>query len=471
MNNGAPTAWILACVVLAAALWLGYAGAGDQRLFLVAAGAVVVFALGAFAYARPREAVVLAVALVLLAGTKFRHRDVLTSSDVDAQVIMELTLYGTIAVVLGIAWLSKAPGRIALTRMDLLLTAYVLFAIASTFWSSERAVTAVRSIQLLILFLLAEVLVRMLGPERALRALGASLLAYVIVCAIAAVTIPGAAGGFRDYYGANRFSWFATHPISAAAAAGIALMFILAEALFLPGGWARRWYRVPIWLHGLVLLTIFLATGSRAPAVALFVGTTALVLRRYGRAWTVPLLGATVAAGVVAISSGPTLPGLMRIGAASSNPVAEFLFRGQPLEDVAGLSGREELWRGALTLFREQPVLGYGYQGSRRQLVEVLGWGGHSHNAVMEALLSVGVFGAALIWLPVVVCFFRSVVEGSRDSGVQSWCRAVILGVVTFMIINAMADVSFAGTPSFDTVLMIGCILVQERLRGRSRTP
>jgi O-antigen ligase len=471
VNNRAPTAWILACLLLAAALWLGYAGAGSHRLFLLAAVAVVVFALGAFAYARPDEAVVLAVALVLLGGTKFRERDVLTSSDVDAQVIMELALYGAIAVVLGIAWLSRARGRIALTRMDLLLTAYVLFAIASTFWSSERAVSAVRSIQLVILFLLAEVLVRMLGPERTLRALGASLLAYVIVCALAAVTIPSAAGGFTDYYGAKRFSWFATHPISAAAAAGTALMFILAEALFLPGGWARRWYRVPLWLHGLVLLTIFLAAQSRAPAVALVVGTTALVLRRYGRAWTVPLLGATVAAAVVAISSGPTLPGLLRIGAASSNPVAEFLFRGQPLEEVEGLSGREALWQGAFTLFRERPVLGYGYQGSRYHLVQILGWGGHAHNALLEALLDLGVLGAALIWIPVGVCFFRSVIVGGRDPGVQSWCRAVILGVVSFMIVNAMADAGFTGTPSFDVLLMMGCILVQERLPGRSRTP
>ena len=470
MNNGALTSRILTCLLLSAALWLGYAGAGDQRLFLVAAGAVAVVASGAFAYARPGEAVVLAVVLVLVAGTKFRYRDIRSSTEVDAQVIMELALYGTIAVLLGVAWLSKARGRIALTRMDLILTAYVLFAIASTFWSSERPVTVVRSIQLVILFLLAEALVRMLGPERALRVLGASLLAYVIICTIAAVTIPGAGRGFRDYYGTYRFTWFVVHPISAAAAAGTALVFVSSEALFLPGGWARRWFRVPLWLHGLVLFTIFLATGSRAPAVALFVGTAALVLRRYGRAWTVPLLGAIVTAGVVAISSGPTLLGLMRMGAASSNPIAEFVFRGQPLEEVEALSGREALWKGAVTLFHERPLLGYGYQGARLHLVDILGWGGHAHNAVMGTLLDVGVLGAALIWLPVGVCFFRCVVEGGRDPGVQSWSRAVLLGVVCFMLVNAIADVSFAGTPSFDTLLMIGCILAQERLLNRSTT-
>jgi len=470
VKTGAFTASILACALLAAALWLGYAGAGAPRLFLVSVGAMVVLGLGAFAYARPREAVVLAVALVLLAGTKFRYRDVTTSSDIDAQVILELALYGTIAVVLGIAWLAERRPPIEVTRMDLFLGGYALFTIASTFWSSELSVTAVRSSQLLILFLLAEALVRMLGPERALWTLGAPLLGYVLICATAALTIPGASGSIREYEGEARFSWFAMHPISAASAAGVTLMFLMAEAFFLPGGWARRRFRVPIWVHGLILLAIFLATRSRGPAIALLVGTMALVLRRYGRAWTVPLLGATVAVGVIAISSGPTLPGLMRMGAASTNPVAEFLFRGQRVEEVEGFNGRTELWQGALVLLRERPVLGYGYQGSRGLLLDILPWAGHAHNAVIEALLDLGVLGAALIWLPVGVCFFRSVLEGSREPGADSWYRAVILGVVSFMVVNAMSDVSFAGTPTFDTLLMMGCVLVQERLPGRSRT-
>jgi len=290
VDNRAHTVWILAGALLAGALALGYAGAGRPPLFLAAIGAVAVCALGAFAYARPADGVAVAVALVLLAGTKFRNRDVYSSSDVDAQVILELALYGTIAVILAVAWLSRARGRATLTRMDLLLGAYVLYTMASTAWSSERAVTVVRSIELLILLLLAEVTVRILGAERALRALGAPLLAYVIICATAAVTIPGASGSIREYYGDTRFSWFAMHPISAAAAAGTALMFLVSEALFLPGGWTRRRYRLPIWIHSLVLLTIFLATRSRGPAIALFVGMAALVLRRYGRAWTVPLL-------------------------------------------------------------------------------------------------------------------------------------------------------------------------------------
>jgi len=161
----------------------------------------------------------------------------------------------------------------------------------------------------------------------------------------------------------------------------------------------------------------------------------------------------------------------MRVGATSSNPVAEFLFRGQRAEDVETLNGRAELWEGALTLLREQPVFGYGYQGSRRLLLDILPWAGHAHNAMIEALLDLGVLGATLIWLPVGVCFFRGVVKGGHDPGVQSWCRAVILGVVSFMVVNSMGDASFAGTPSFDVFLMMGCILVQERLQGRTPVP
>ena len=457
--------WLVVCVLTASAVAVGFWGARDPRLFLGVAGAIVVFALAALALARPSTALSLAVLLVLIAGTKFRYREVADSNVVDAQVLLELGLYALNGVILAVAWLSERRERVRLTAMDLMLWGYVLYTLASVGWSNAPKVTLVRSLELLILLLLVEVAVRFWGAEKALRMIGAPLLPFALVSAAAALTIPGASGTIHEYEGDVRFSWFAMHPISVAAVVGTAFMYLLADALFLSGGWSRRRFAIPIWLHAIVLLAIFLATRSRGPTLALMLGVSALVLRRYARAWTIPLLGAIVTATVVVISAGPSVGGLMRSGASSTNPLAAFLFRGQSAQEVEGLNGRADLWEGSLSLLRKQPLIGYGYQGSRQLLLDIMPWAGHAHNALMEALLDLGILGASLIWLPVGLCFFRSLTAPRNQHGDRAWCQAVILGIVSFMIVNSMGDASFAGTPTFDVFLMMGCILIQERLR------
>jgi len=457
--------WILASLLAVGAVASGFWGAKDPRLFVIIVGAITVMALAAFANAKPRAALAVAVVLVLIAGTKFRYRDVADSNIVDAQVLFELALYAINGVILAVAWQSERRERVRLTAMDLMLWGYVLYTLASVSWSNAPKVSLVRSLELMILLLLIGVIVRLWGIERALRMIGAPLLPFALVSAAAALTLPGASGTIIEYEGDVRFSWFAMHPISVAAVVGTAFIYLLADALFLSGGWSRRRFAIPLWLHGVVLLAIFLATRSRGPTLALLLAVSALVLRRYARAWTIPLLGAIVTATVLVISAGPSLGGLMRSGASSSNPLAAFLFRWQSAQEVESLNGRADLWEGSLSLLRRQPLIGYGYQGSRQLLLDIMPWAGHAHNALMEALLDLGILGASLIWLPVGLCFFRSLTAPRNQHGDRAWCQAVILGVVTFMIVNSMGDASFAGTPTFDVFLMMGCILIQERLR------
>ena len=312
-------------------------------------------------------------------------------------------------------------------------------------------------------------MVRVLGPERTLRDLGAPVVGYVVIFAAAAAAIPTVSGAFRDYYGSYRFTWLSVHPITAAALAGLALVFVVAEALFLPGGWARRKLGAPLWLYAPILLIVFLATRSRGPAVALVAALAALLLRRYGRRWMLPALGASIVTAMILLSSGPTIHSLMVTGATSSNPIAEFIFRGQPAEELTGLSGREMLWSGALVLFRERPILGHGYQDSREELLQVTRYGGHAHNALLGSLLDVGIVGTMLLWLAIAVCFCRSVLEGNRYSREEAWSRGVILGAVTFSLVNSLTDISFAGPASYETLVVLSCILVQEELRATGR--
>lgn len=81
-----------------------------------------------------------------------------------------------------------------------------------------------------------------------------------------------------------------------------------------------------------------------------------------------------------------------------------------------GLSGRTELWAAVTDLIYERPYLGYGYRSmwdpgdTYRILTDELtgGWGvTHSHNALLEITLELGVVGACLIVLYVGLGFWR----------------------------------------------------------------
>src|SRR5262249_38283977 len=84
-----------------------------------------------------------------------------------------------------------------------------------------------------------------------------------------------------------RFTWFALHPITAAAYAGTAALFLLVEGLFAPGTWRRRLLGLPLWVPLIPLVVVLLATRARG-ALGAFVGTLAILgLRRYVNPWLV----------------------------------------------------------------------------------------------------------------------------------------------------------------------------------------
>ena len=464
MSRTAPkTVSAFAVLVLAAAL-LGYSGAAVPRLFLLFVGGIFVAALTAFAMSRPHEALGVAVLLILIAGTKFRTRDVMESSTVDAQVLMELALYGAVGLMMLAIWLFTPRAALRATAMDVMLAAYVVWAMASTAWSSEPKVTAVRSIQLLVLYVFAQTLIRVFEPKRVLQTLTAVLLPFVLIAPLVAWLLPGVPVWVPEYRSEMRFTWFGMHPISVAALVGLAILFLTAEALFSAGGWRRRRLALPLWLHAGILLMIFLATRSRAPTVALVVGLSALYLRRYGRPWTLPLFGAAAIAISVLVASGPSLAGVLRAGAERQNPVTNFIYRNQDLSQIEGLNGREALWSGAWSVFEQRPWLGHGFQASRNQLLEIMPWAGHAHNALLEGLLDVGIIGTLLLWLPVSLAFLRRAFERRHPDDVWVYERTTILALICFMVVNAVGDASFAGTASFDPLLMMTCIFAGERL-------
>lgn len=113
--------------------------------------------------------------------------------------------------------------------------------------------------------------------------------------------------------------------------------------------------------------------------------------------------------------------------------------RGRP-EELETFTGRTSLWRLDLSLIAERPLVGWGPGLLRAGPVaekvkfDQLGFGGHAHNAFLEATLSAGVIGG-ILWLLAVVWTGRQLGRGFRAPGYPSLrllAFALWLGVLWF---------------------------------------
>jgi O-antigen ligase len=439
--------------------------ANDPFLLFCAAAVALCAALllGRLALSLPRTVLASSYVIVLIAGTKLRVRDASASltGDFDSQILFELSLYAAVGLVVGITWLARWRALPSLTSPERLLFGYVLLALCSLFWSIVPAFTFIRALQLLILYGLAAISVRVLGSDGAMRAAAGSIVFFVLVCATAAaIGLPGAAAFMKtDYTGFIRFTWFAVHPISAATQAGLATVAVLATAFTSPLGWRDRRYGIPAWLCSGALLAILGLTYSRGPLLATLAAGIVLLLRRLRFDRSVALASAATVAIVAAlvVSDNPS----MRTGGSDSAFAHAFL-RGQDAEQLTGLSGRVELWKAAIPTFLERPVLGNGYHGSRPILLRYASWAGYAHNAFLQTLLDLGITGAFLLWPTIVWVALSGLRPPQHRRGLADQ-QGFLLATAVFLLVNAVSSESFAGTPGYDILLVFLCTTVASR--------
>ena len=452
---------ILACIAV------GSAGALDARAFLIVPAACGLVWLCVLAYNRPQHLLPVAVFLVLVAGTKFRNRDPTASlaNVLDGQIILELAIFGLIALILGMAILSPSLQTLRLKTTERLLIAFVVLAACSVLWSSAPMLTVVRTVQLAILLALGLIASRVMGASGTLRAVGVALTVYVLVCAALATAFPWAQGLREDAQGRVRFSWFAMHSISASTLTAVAILYVLCIALFAPDGWKRRWVGVPIVLLFLPLGTIMVAANSRGPLFALVGTICALLAFRYLHPVTTLTLVATGALLVlVGTVYGVTPESLLAQSTHSDSRVAEMVLRGQTVSEFGTLTGRTELWVGIMPYYFDRPLFGYGYQASRSVLLAVRPWAGHAHNALIQSLMDLGLVGAVLLWIPFARALFARPPARARARSVTTWQSATVFAFAMFALLTSVSDVAFAGPPGYETLLVFCSIAVVERM-------
>jgi O-antigen ligase len=438
----------------------------------VALGAIVVILGGAFVCVfllfRPRTALTCSFFLVMLAETRFRSRDpnALLSGDIDAQIVFELFLYGVILLFILVNMNSSRLQYSKPTLIERILFGYVALAMISSFWSYDPAITAVRGIQLLILYTLCFWAVRVLGSPRVLRILSGTVIFYVLICSLIALSIPWPSTHTRSV---ERFSWFSVHPILAASYTGTAVIFMITEVLFAPGSWRRRMLALPVWLYIIPLGLILLATRSRGALIATVLAGSALAVRRYVNLWIsgfvvyIAFALSTISVGL-GLYSARTLGDLLD----EQRPLVAFMLRQQSIEDFASVSGRAELWHSVYAMFLDRPILGYGYSASRNLLLRVLPWAGDAHNAFVETLLGLGIVGTALIWFALGRTLLSALLQTSRTAGPIAWHQSSIVGILLFSLLNSFVGASFGGVPGYEVLLFFAVVLAHDALRGAS---
>lgn len=162
----------------------------------------------------------------------------------------------------------------------------------------------------------------------------------------------------------------------------------------------------------LILLTIYAAHSrfltSRIRAVLLCLGVAAVLLSQYRTGYLalagVSLLLALVnrryrSAAVLAVL-GIVLTAAFVSPATFVEPIRGLLFRGQTPEMLTSLTGREQFWDAALTVWAQSPWFGLGLSsGTRFDVLAHLGYGTVStiHSTWIEALVGTGLLGISLL--------------------------------------------------------------------------
>ena len=279
----------------------------------------------------------------------------------------------------------------------------------------------------------------------------------VFIAGIAALNlIPGLIaelryGDLHPFASGNRFGG-TVHPNIQGATLSLAILVLC---------WWLWWTRGPVRLRlvftNVVLLVFLLMTRSRTSMFALAAAlgfSVAIVIARDQRHWLPRLIGP------VALTIG--LVGLVGLAVTSSSVRSDFLNAiraDRDQGDATELIGRTDVWRTCLGFAAERPLLGFGFDGFwSEKHIEMISKDLHwpvdqGHSAYLDQLLALGVPGASLYILLLLVCFFTCVARFLRGEDRYGAWAALLLFIV---IHNATESINVLPTfPNFAFNLIV----------------
>lgn len=418
-------------------------------------------------------AAVVVVTFVILAGISLSNArqvfDISLSETIETteagSAIRQIALLGFATI--AIAFFATGPRRLPKIRPIIALPLGLLFGMiaASTLWAIDPGLTLRRTVALGLMLVGVYVCASMLT----MRQIVAGTLLFTGVFVAAAVAVQFVVGGLTPMVGAWRLAGI-VHPVALSWYCALGAIAAVAVARFEPR------YRIPAgWAVVAFLLCLVLTktrTGLGATAIAIAVFWLLASNRRVHQDVPVVVTWLALLLFLLALA----LPGdhLSWTSIYTESVEASSLGRTDAIEQIATFTGRLPVWEASIALASQRPILGYGYSAFQSPemipvLAEAAGWVPTStHSGYIDALLSLGLVGLALV----VFVLVASTVESVRMTQRQPH-YAFATAVLTWLLVTLAFEAPVLFDPIFTSflvfVLLAKIALFPDRSAGQDR--
>jgi len=360
----------------------------------------------------------------------------------DPIALVKLATRGISLVVLGLILMrhnSSARSRVLLRRLFPLML-FAAWAAASICWSPMPAVTIGHAGDLVVLVMLsgAAGFLSLEAEDYKRIFCHLTVIATVVSLLLIVLNFGSILAGDRprDYMQPN--------DMAKTAGAGL-ILFTCCHLL-----WRWKWTRtILVPAAGIMALLIFAARSRTASILTPLVLT--LICLWFRRAQTVIVICALC--GIFAL----VVPYSLAVEHVPDS-IGAYMLRGQSAEELAGLSGRTEMWSIAWKSFQDSPIFGHGYYIMTStgffQVWGKLQWQ-TAHNAFLHVVTGLGLMGTFfLFWA--LASAMRPCIAALRDPG--RMVEFLALAMVAWYCAMGMFELSFFGP--VDTAVVIFFVLL-----------
>ena len=203
-------------------------------------------------------------------------------------------------------------------------------------------------------------------------------------------------------------------------------------------------------------------TNSRGPLLAFTAGAGILLLKRLKTGTATVLMSFVLVTSLLIIGLAENIHTALVTLQATDNVIVRRMFRDQTPDQVPRPHRTGRALGQVASLRLSEPIAGYGYQGSRRLLLETADWAGAAHNGLMQTLLDVGIAGAICLVPPLVFVIFRDF--RGRIRPMVRWEQCAAHAAIVFLFFNSITHDSFAA-PGGEVLVLFTSVSVLSRLR------
>jgi O-antigen ligase len=338
---------------------------------------------------------------------------------------------------------------------------FASWAVLSTAWSPLKSVSVGQAGSFAILVMLAFALGLTVGKtdlEQLLKRIVQGLLSLCVLLLVIFFARP-------DWNSLSRSVTGLLHATNGSATASIGIVVLVACRLLFTWNWTRS-----MLIPGLIIFTATLVLAQSRTALAI----TVLLCAGLATLLAPPLWRAI---GMAAFGLFGVLYLTVDLEVDTTNlllaELSTYLSRGQTLQQMTELSGREEMWTAMWNSFLESPWIGHGYFvcHSSGELYVWYSWGNWTaHNFWLQILVTTGVIGCCWMgWalIQLVIGMFLAVLRGKCE-----WQLASLMGVVMVWQVGwGINNESFAGPLQPESVVFLVLVgLVSSRIAGATTT-